>query len=312
MVTITRNLPESNPKRLLVLTTAKEKKDGLPPAQNIFTPNTTTRLDAIQPLFATALDGVRSAKGDSIHFTEQKNNAGKILRMFCSHYLQVFNFGVERGVYPKAARAFFGLDTETGALPDMKTDGDAEQVGKNIATGEADLLSATLPAMSNPSAAEVATALATFKTQLTKHSNGAQALDTEQEAVDALVPEADKVIKKIYDEAEARYNEEEPESQRADCRWWGVQYKSIGDETTLTVQIKHASDHSPYPGLIVRLTEAAGKRLTTNENGEVVFITTLTGEATIDIFELTGSKEPDYSRDIDITEGVPQTVVIEI
>ena len=232
--------------------------------------------------------------------------------MLCSHYLQVFNFGVERGVYPKAARAFFGLDTETGVLPDLITDADAEQVGKNIATGEADLLSATLPAMINPSAAEVATALTNFRTQLTKHSNGSQDLDAAQEAAEALVPEADKVIKKIYDEAEAHYNEEEPESQRADCRWWGVQYKSIGAETALTVQVNHASDHTPYPGLEVRLTEAAGKRLVTNASGEVLFVTTVTGDATIDIFEILGGKEPDYSKDINIKEGIPQTVVIEI
>lgn len=133
---IQRFIPNSNPKRLEVLTKAKEKKDRLPPAQNILSAGTTTRLDIIQPQFATALTSVSSLSAMSISKTAKKNASGFSLRQYCSHYLQVFNFAVERGIYPKAARAVFNLNTETDTLPSMVTDAEVEQVAKDIAPSD--------------------------------------------------------------------------------------------------------------------------------------------------------------------------------
>ncbi|MCW5906374.1 MAG: hypothetical protein KIS94_00805 [Chitinophagales bacterium] len=282
------------------------------PADNIFSASTTARLDAIQPQLATAINLVRSKKAVSIEKTLTKNEAGAGLRKFCSHYLQVFNLAVERQKYPTSARAFFGLNTDTGKLPDMVTDADAEQVGKNIALGEAELLAHSLPAMANPSAAEVATLLTAFMAARTNHSNAAQELDAAEEAVDALEPEADKVIKKIYDEAEAHYNEEEPDSQRADCRWWGVLYISVGNDTQLTVLVKDGSG-TPLQGKAVKLVQAAGKVLITGADGRVVFNTKVIGEATLEIYlDPEHLTDPDLIRNITIEEGEPQTVEVVV
>jgi len=313
MATISRFIPNSSPTRLKVLTKAKEKKDGMPPAENILSATTTARLDVIQPQFATALALVSTRSATSIVLTANKNAAGVVLRQFCSHYLQVFNLAVDRGVYPKGTRAVFNLNTETGTLPNMDSDADAEQVAKNIALGEAQLVLGGLPPMANPTATEVATKLTDFRTAYTEHSNASQDLDKAQEAVDTLVPEADKVIKKIYDEAEAHYNEEEPESMRADCEWWGVIYISIGNEKQLTVVLKNnAGAQTPIAGYAIKLVQAAGKTLVTPANGTVVFTTKVVGEATLNIYP-----DPAYTQGegikqqtITITEDVPQTVEV--
>lgn len=309
MSTITRFIPNSSPTRLQVLTKAKEKKDSLLPAQNIFTATTTARLDIIQPDFEAAINDVMAEKGNAVAATNFKNLQGKKLRMFCSHYLQVFNFGVERGKYTVASRAYFGLNTETGHLPSMVTDEEVEQVAKNIATGEVQLISHGLPAMANPSAAEVAAELAGFKTVLLAHSNAAQVLDQAQEAVDALVPEADKVIRKIYDEAEAHFNEEEAASMRADCEFWGVIYISIGNETQVTVFVKNA-DGTPVAGAGVKLVQAAGKVLISGADGKVVFTTKVNGNATLEVYLNPESPSPDATQEITIVEEVPLTVEV--
>ncbi len=315
MAVITRYIPNSNPKRLQVLTTAKEKKDGLPPAGNILTPGTTSRLDSIQPQLVAALNLVSFTATESIIATAKKNEAAAPLRKFCSHYLQVLNLAVERDVYPKAVRALFKLNTETGSpLPDMDADADLEQVAKDIAEGEAQIVAHGGAPMSNPTAAEVAALLLTFKAKFTEHSNASQVLDAAQEAVDALVPETDKVIRKIYDEAEAHYNEEEAESMRADCRWWGVQYITIGNETVVTVHLKHTGTDNPVEGYAVKLVEASGKTIVTPANGTVVFNTKVVGDATLNIFvdpEHTGGT-PFKTQTIVIVENVPLTVVVEV
>ena len=311
MAYIQRYIPNTNPKRRQVLFTAKQKKDG-PPAANIFTPGTTTRLDAIAPQLIAALNLTDTKQGESVAATDNKNEDGKMLRKYCSHYFQVLNLAVEREVYDKAVRAFFGLDTETGVLPDMTSDYQAQQAAEKIAAGDAELVAHGEPAMTNPTAAEVATFFTNFTAKLIAHSTAQDALDNAQEATDALVPEADKVIKKIYDEAEAHFNEEDAESQRANCRLYGVLYISIGNETAVTVLVKNA-DGTPAEGKAVKLVEAAGKVLVTGANGTVVFNTKVVGDATLEIFaDPETLKQRIKSEEIHITEEVPLTVAITL
>lgn len=311
MATISRYIPNTNPKRRQVLFTAKQKKDG-PPAANIFTPGTTTRLDTIEPQLIAALNLTDTKQGEAVAATEAKNEDGNMLRKYCSHYFQVLNLAVEREVYDKAVRAFFGLDTETGVLPDMVTDYQAQQAAEKIAAGDAQLVAHSEPAMTNPTAAEVATLLTNFTAKLIAHSTAQDALDNAQEATDALVPEADKVIKKIYDEAEAHFNEEDAESQRANCRLYGVLYISIGNETPVTVLVKNA-DGTPAEGKAVKLVEAAGKVLVTGANGTVVFNTKVVGDATLEIYaDPETLKQRIKSGDIHIVEEVPLKVEITL
>lgn len=311
MSTISRFIPNSTPTRLEVLTKAKEKKDSVPPAQNIFTPGTTTRLDAIQPALVAAIQAVMDQKGNSTAATNIKTKQAKKLRLFSSHYLQVLNFCIERHVYPEAARAFFGLDVSTGHLPSMASDAEIEQVAKNIAIGEALLLSHGELPMANPTAAEVAAELVLYKTAFLAHSNASQAYDTAQEAVEALAPEADNVILKIYAEAEAHYVEEEAESMRADCEWWGVMYVSIGNDTQVTVLVKNA-DGTPVAGAGVKLVQAAGKVLITDAAGKVVFVTKVNGNARLAIYLNPELPEPDKEQEIKIVEEVPLTVEVVV
>ncbi len=310
---ITRFTPNSSPTRLQVLTVAKEKKDSVDPSENILSAGTTTRLDDIYPIFVAALNKVATRKGESTEATDFKTESGKELRLYISHFLQVFNLAVVRKVYPPSARAFFGLDVSTGNLPDIASDTNAELAATAIATGALDLASHAMPPMVNPTAEEVATRLNAFKGAYAKHSNKAQELDAAQEAVDALTPEVDKVIKKIYDEAETHYNEEEPESMRADCKWWGVIYHSIGEETQVTVVLRSKADGSPLAGKGIKLVQAAGKILVTDAQGQVEFVTTVNGNAEIVVYS-----NPDnpttaiLKKEIIIEETIPLTVVIEI
>ena len=310
---ITRFLPDSTPTRLQVLTVAKEKKDSLDPSQNILSAGTTTRLDELYPLFVGAINKVATRKGESTEATDLKIESGKELRLYISHFLHVFNMAVLRKVYPPSARAFFNLDVSTGNLPDIASDTNAELAATTIAAGALDLASHAMPPMVNPSAEEVAAKLGIFKTAYAGHSNKAQELDAAQEALDALTPEADKVIKKIYDEVETHYNEEEPESMRADCKWWGVIYRSIGEETQVTVVLRSKADSTPLAGKGIKLVQAAGKILVTDADGQVQFTTRVNGNA-----DLTVYSNPDNAntailkQEIMIEETIPLTVVIEI
>jgi hypothetical protein len=92
--------------------------------------------------------------------------------------------------------------------------------------------------MANPDIAEVQTALTAMETQMTIHDNFAFLLDQKQEAVESMHTLVDPIIKKVWDEAETFFNEETPESKRANARLWGVVYVTEGPPATLTGLVK--------------------------------------------------------------------------
>jgi len=67
--------------------------------------------------------------------------------------------------------------------------------------------------------------------------------------VAALNEEADGVIKKVWDEVETFYNEEDKESQRANAREWGVVYVTVGQEpATINIELRNISTGTNIPG----------------------------------------------------------------
>ncbi len=312
MTIITRDLPNSNTKRLQVLTDAFNQKAAVPPGDNIFTAATSARLDAIKPLFQSKLEAVKDREEElGVLSTNKAKNFAK-LHMTCSHFMQVFNFAVERHVFPKDARTFYGLDKETGKLPSMNTEDELKAVALHLKKGEDDRIAAGGAPMTNPSIGDVTALSDDFNKFVTDHQTATLALIAAQSQVNEQVIEADKVIKKIYDEAEAVYNELDAPAQREACRQWGVIYISVGSNTLVTVQVNHL-DGSPYAGIEVKLVEAAGKKLITNTQGKVVFDTKVVGNATVEVRLLPGyDGNPNATLDITIVESIPMTVVIEL
>ena len=75
-----------------------------------------------------------------------------------------------------------------------------------------------------PSAAEVSTALTAYEGELAFQTAAKDALDGEQEDVNALRPAADQLIKDIWDEVEFALRQLDPPSLRRRAREWGVTY----------------------------------------------------------------------------------------
>lgn len=310
MSVITRLLPKSHTTRNQVLTDAYNQKGAVSPAANIFSLATSNRIDEIKPLYHSGMGKIKLSQEALGQLTTEKEQAADWLRMLCSQFIQVFNFTIERGENTADDRLYYGLDKETGKLPSMTSEDDLKDVSLNLIEGEANRVAAGGTAMSNPDIALIFAADGQFNKKVTEHQTAGLELIDAQNELNLLVPEADKVIKKIYDEAETHYNELEPSAQREACRNWGVIYISVGDITAVTVRVQDA-DGTPRPGLEVKLVEAAGNKLITNEAGEVLFDTKVVGPATLEVRLLPGTEtDPIATQIIDIVETVPMTVVV--
>jgi len=278
---IQRKLPPSNEQRNKALDVAKKKKDTVPPADNVVTPATGVRLDAIQPLYkAGMLDvGVKLA-AQSASTAVVKTTMAKA-RMYVSHFFQSFNNGVDRGMFPAADRAFYQLDVNSNSVPSLDSEALVILWGERIRDGDALRVAAGGAAMAMPTAAEVNVQLTAFVTANNDQSTKKLAYDHAQEAVDALNPEADGVIKKLWDEAETFYNEEPIASRRRKCREWGVVYISdIPNIIHLTVL--NVADDSPLFEADAEVTET-GDHFLTDGAGKTDVKTTLAEQATLHV-----------------------------
>ncbi|MBK5285246.1 MAG: hypothetical protein JJE25_07560, partial [Bacteroidia bacterium] len=251
---ITRRLPQTDDGRDRALTTGKERKDTVTPADMAITPATEARLDIIQPGFQAKMLVRGVALSVQSASTSVVDTAKALAKMFTSHFIQVFNLGVHRGVYPKADRAYYQLDVNSEAVPHMSTEQEILQWGERIKPGNVARLAAGGAAMSNPTEPEVTIKVLDFKTKNEDQANKKTAFDQAQESVEALHSEADKVIKKIWDEVETFYNEEEAPSKRRKAREWGVVYVS-DIKLTFNFALNNSADGNPVEAVECELTE---------------------------------------------------------
>jgi hypothetical protein len=275
-----RKLPQSDPGRNRALTKAKTKNDSIAAPDRFLTAPTQTRLNTEQPVFKTALQNKSNALAAQAASTGTTGGAFARARMFISHFIQVFNLGVVRGVYLAAHRAFYHLDVSSDRVPVLSNEEDITTWGANLHDGDAARIAAGGAAMANPTIAQVDTETGAFNTDNVAQSLLKDALDTAEEAVAAQRAEADKVIKKVWDEVETFYNEEEPSSMRRKAREWGVVYLS-DIKLTFHFLTKESAGHTALAGVNVELTET-GNEATTGGDGKADMESTISDEATFE------------------------------
>jgi len=210
------------------LFSAKGKLDIIPPANNPLTAATTTRLNNITVSLAAAISQRSIAKALYNANTPKKAALREECLLLVHHFIQVFNLCVARKKFKAGERALFQLEIESSAQPEMATDSALIMWAKFLIDGEASRIAAGLVPMSNPHIGEVQAAYQLFADAYGLQSTLKDALDLKQEAAVALVPQAKRVVKKVWDELETFYNEESHESMRNKCREWGVVYVTKG------------------------------------------------------------------------------------
>jgi hypothetical protein len=302
----TRRLPISDEGRLRALNAAKRKNDSIPLVDQFLTAQTKTRLDTQQPLFQTAMQKRSNALAEQGGSTALVNTAFTGGYNYISHFIQVFNFGIVRGKYPANHRAFYNLDISSDKLPVLRSEEDIATWGMRISEGDAARVAAGGVAMANPSAVEVAAALASFNTENTSQSGLKDAYDTAQEVVEVLREEADGVIKRVWNEVETFYSEETPASKRRNAREWGIVYLS-DIELTFSFHITEITPEGSR-GIVnaqIELVET-GNDVQTDEAGRNQMKSKISDEAT---FKVTATGYQEKEVVVDLTTGAREFTV---
>lgn len=301
MSTESRRLPSSNTGRNRALNRAKQKNDAMG-ASSFLTAPTQAELNIKQAQYQNGLDQIAVSAQALGLLSIAKNEQFALSEMFISHFFQVFNLGIKRGKYSAADRAFYKLDVSSDAVPPLVTGDDLLEWGYNIKKGEADRVAAGGTPMVNPSAAEVDAVFVLFNDAFVAHNTATEALDQKREVIENHNAAVDKLIKKIWNEVETFYGDEEPESMRQNARLWGVVYDRQGGTKTISGKVTDAVSGLPVEGILVKL-EGAINKATTNAAGEYSFTTTMMDEQVITATPPKDSNYQPYAAEITLTEG---------
>jgi hypothetical protein len=272
-----RLLPRTIAGRANALNGAHNALINQAPGTQVLSSATAARLVAMQPLYTARIRAVQHAMAEQTAHTPTKNAAVNEARTLANHFIQVFNLGVARGKYRKAHRANYGLDTDSDRVPDMLKESLVLYWCKAIVTGDAARVAAGGLPMANPDAGEVQAAAtaaqAAIITQSTLHLN----LNNAQEALEALNKEADRLIRRIWNEVETFYSEESPSSMRDKARAWGLLYAGKGPAAVLSGRVLLPGG-APAAGAVITLVQS-GARATANEEGRFTISTLMVGDA---------------------------------
>ena len=292
---IGRKLPDSDEKRNIALSSAKTKKDNTAPANIALTAATITRLDNMQPLYSGLMQARANKLQAQSDSTTTKETAQARARMFVSHFIQAFNNGVDREMFSASHRAFYQLDVNSNSVPDISTEPLLTLWGQRLIDGDVQRIAAGGAPMAMPTIAEVTFEYNAFKNANIAQSTAKDSLDQAQEDVEDQNEEADKIILKVWDEAETFFNEETITSKRRKAREWGVVYISTV-KTIIRIKARHAVTAAALAGVSARLVET-NESVATDANGDSQLITGFVGDGNIE-----------YGKPTFVTETKPLTI----
>jgi hypothetical protein len=279
-MSITRKLVNTDEGRKVALNTAMFKKSTTAPDKIAITQPTSDRLDIQQPLFAANMLARGTALAEQSAATSSKDTSMGVSKMYDSHFFQAFFNGVERGIYPKAHKAFYQLDVNSSSLPPLVKEADILLWGKNIIDGDAARVLAGGAAMSNPTALEVSAKYTLFLNANNTQSTKKDAYDAAQEVVSGMRTEVDSLILRIWNEVETYYDNEPIESKRRNAREWGVVYVSTRS-SKITGLVTNAGTGGPLEGVNVSIVES-GDVVQTGVDGTFTLSTNFTGDGTLE------------------------------
>lgn len=155
---------------------------------------------------------------------KQKKEMLGILKVYVSHFLQVFNFAIDRGEIEKEARSFFKLTINTGVIPSLSKETEIIEWAYNIVEGEEKRVVKGAEFISHPKSSQIK--IITVATE--KLMNDLQIMEQlfEGHKIELAKQriEIDLFIKQVWNEIEFQFINEPIEIKRKKAAQYGVVY----------------------------------------------------------------------------------------
>jgi hypothetical protein len=230
-----RRLPNSIPSVLRTLQVARDKYKNTPnaadraiSAEQFAKLTDTGSPESFLTRFQKEVTDVDLALAAQAPLTGDLSVKGARATMLVSHFHQVLDLAIARGVFPEGVRRYYGREVSATKGPALATQQEALEEAQKIVDGEAARAAAeggAYVAMAMPSAVQVQEALTAYGGTLAASRAATEKTDREREEAGALYPEAQALAVDICDTVEFFYRKDPSAgSRRVKCRRWGVVY----------------------------------------------------------------------------------------
>ncbi len=198
-----------------------------------FSKITLEKVRLFNPKFKTEVGERIDALENQTSVTSEKVAVRNQLVMNMSHFVQVLNQTIDRGIFKATDRNFYGIDTNDNSVPTLYNEADIEKWAMQFVEGDEKRVRKGGVPMGFPSANELKEKYNAFVALDEKQSDTKSKYDKEQEDVMNLMDEARFIVRNIWDEVEFAYRYEDASSKRRKCREYGVVYVSTNGEELL-------------------------------------------------------------------------------
>ena len=219
-----RRLPNTDRARIRAMKSALNAYNKNSRGATVISPNNKYKLELNIQEFESALENYRQA-----YNVQKKHNKTYLellhkTRLYLSHFIQILNFAIARGEYPKKIRKIYGFSSNTGTLPSLQTYEEIIAWSQKIFEGEQNRISKGGKPFQMPSIASINTLYERLKDSQVILQNLKRRTFNFRIKLIALRPEIDKFIKDVWDEIEKKFENYPPLIRREKAKSFGVIY----------------------------------------------------------------------------------------
>ncbi len=206
---------------------------------------TLTKLNIIST-YEPAVLGVASAEAKRSLEVSQKNTKYAKLLAFIRDYWEVLKRRTARLDHDASILLYAGLPL-AGDVPAIANESVAVNIAKQIAKGDADMVAAGFPAMTNPTATEVTAARVAYENEHNDIAPADSALDSTLAAAQGMVLEVDEILEDVRAEV-AHFNRklDDPSIRRV-LRRYGLRFATNPGEPTEDPTDEGGTPPAPTP-----------------------------------------------------------------
>ena len=229
-----RRLPKTDAARLRALKTVLDSNDLYTVRNRFVDWQTINRARPAYDRLLTASEQYRLACSARVRGVGKIDKLQRNASMYVSHFLQVLMMAVERGEIKRSALKLYGMDEGTSTLPNMKSIGGILRWGRLAVEGEKARVKQGGRPIYNPTIGMVSTHIDIFNDCYQQQKRLKDNIGRALESLKRIRPEVDDVILELWNQIEAHFKDEPPETRFDMCRKFGVVYYYRKGEYTPT------------------------------------------------------------------------------
>ena len=163
-------------------------------------------------------------KAEKSLLNKQKKELLSRLKIYVSHFFQVFNFAIDRREINKEARTYFKLRTNTGVIPSLSKESEVIDWAYNIIVGENKRIKEGGEAISHPKVSKIRRIAEETECVINEISILNKHYDDYKVVVNSQRTEIDLFIKQMWNEIEFQFRDNPIEIKRKKATQYGVVY----------------------------------------------------------------------------------------